>query len=348
VTAVDVTYHEATETARVEAVPLAHLSVETGHLYLDDFADGDQPIARQLEQAAPWLAAAGKRVRKLLGRDTRISTCFLVDDYTPSSLSSTAGEPPKPSEVVDIVTAAADQAGVKIDYLAREAGCAVACERPYSGPRDRSRLADIVAGLIVEEAAIGANGSRPPTTQTGWLSNGRRSPAVSVAMDAPEWEAPQEFGGYRHSVFVDVELWSLDTSHPEPERQYSCSLIAAVWQLLRLGLLRDAGRAVAVPYRFGPGEELPDVWSQLPSITQLTADAAPFAAYQSLSLLPSPLRAAEHAAEVIIDHLQFDELVVKQIEERALHEASPVTLPDNPTRRMSHLFFDEVHVSHID
>jgi hypothetical protein len=345
VTAVDVSYHELTETARVEAVPLAHLSVETGHLYLDDFADGDRLIARQLEQAAPWLEAAGKRIRKRFGRNARISTCFLVDDYTPSS---TVGEPPKPTEVVDIVTAAAEQAGFKIDYLAREAGCAVACERPYSGPRDQSRLADIVAGLIVEEAAIGANGSRPPTAQTGWLSNGQRSPAVTVAMDAPEWEAPQEFGSYRHSVFVDVELWSMDKSRSDPERQYSCALLAAVWQLLRLGLLRDAGRAVAGPYRFGAGEALPDLWSQLPSITQLTAEAAPFAAYQSLSLLPPHYRAAEHAAEVIVDHLQFDEKVLKQTKDRALHESSPVTLPDNPARRLSHLFFDEVHVTHND
>jgi len=345
VTAVDVSYHEATETAQVEAVPFAHLSVEAGHLYLKDFADGDREIARQLEQAAPWLEAAGKRMRRRFGRNTRISTCFLVDDYTPSN---SALDPPKPSEVVEIVTTAAEQAGFKIDYLAREDGCAVACERPYSGPRDQSRLADIVAGLIVEEAAVGANGSRPPTAQTGWLSNGQRSPAVAVAMDAPDWRPPEEFGEFRHSVFVDVELWSLDKSQADPERLYSCSLLAAVWQLLRLGLLRDAGHAVATPYRFEPGEGFPDLWAQLPTVTQLTPNAAPFAAYQTLSLLPPHFRAAEHAAEIIIDHLKFDEAVLKQTAERALGETNPVTLPANPARRMSHFFFDDVHVTHDD
>ena len=274
-TAVDVSYDEVTQTAKVDAVPLGHLSVETGHLYLDDFADGDRKIAQQLEQAAPWLDAANRRIRKRFGRNARISTCFLVDDYTPSS---SALEQPKPSEVVDIVMAAAEQAGFKIDYLAREAGCALACERPYAGPRDQSALADIVAGLIVEEAAVGANGSRPPTAQTGWLSNGERSPAVAVAMDAPDWEPPEEFGKFRHSVFVDIELWSQDNCRLRS--QYSCSLLSSVWQLLRLGLLRNAGKAVAKPYRFGSGEALPDLWSQLPSITQLTPDAAPFAAYE--------------------------------------------------------------------
>lgn len=340
-TAVDVSYQELTQTTRVESVPLGHLSVETGHLYLEDFADGDRKIARQLEQAAPFLDAATKRTRKRFGRNARISTCFLVDDYTPSR---SAQEQPKPSEVVDIVTAAADRAGFRIDYLAREAGCAVAYERPYSGPRDQSALADIVAGLIVEEAAVGANGSRPPSAQTGWLSNGERSPAVSVAMDAPEWEAPEEFGKYRHSVFVDVELWSLDNA----ERQYSCALLSSVWQLLRLGLLRNAGKAVAMPYRFGPGEALPDLWAQLPSITQLTSDPAPFAAYEVFSVLPQHFRAAEHAAEIIIDHLRFDGAVLKQTADRAGDETNPVTLPDNPVGRVSHLFFDDVHVTHND
>ena len=344
-TAVDVSYDEVTRSTKVDAVPLSHLSVETGHLFLDDFAEGDRAIARQFEQAAPWLEAAGKRIHKRFGRNARISTCFLVDDYTPSSPPR---DQPKPSEVVDIVTAAADQAGFRIDYLAREAGCAIACERPHSGPRDQSALADIVAGLIVEEAAVGANGSRPPTAQTGWLSNGERSPAVAVAMDAPDWEPPAEFGGYRHSVFVDIELWSVDKSMPQAERQYSSSLLSAVWQLLRLGLLRNAGKAVAKPYRFGPNEALPDLCSQLPSIIQLTPDAAPFAAYQTLSVLPPHFRTTEHAAEIIIDHLRFDGTVLKQTADRARDETHPVTLPDNPVGRVSHLFFDDVHVTHND
>lgn len=340
-TAVSVSYNEETQSAKVESVPLGHLSVETGHLYLDDFADGDRTIARQLEQAAPWVEAAGKRIHKRFGRNARISTCFLVDDYTPSSSSL---DQPKPSEVVDIVTAAADQAGFRIDYLAREAGCAVAYERPCSGPRDQSALADIVAGLIVEEAAVGANGSRPPTAQTGWLSNGERSPAVSVAMDAPDWEAPEEFGKCRHSVFVDIELWSQDSS----DRQYSCSLLSSVWHLLRLGLLRNAGQAVARPYRFGPGEALPDLWQQLPSITQLTPDAAPFAAYEVFSILPQYYEAAEHAARIIIDHLRFDPAVLKQTADQARDETNPITLPDDPAGRISHLFFDDTYVTHND
>lgn len=45
-------------------------------------------------------------------------------------------------------------------------------------------------------------------------------------MDAPEWEPPEEFGKCRHSVLVDIELWSLDNS----PRHYSCALLSSVWQ----------------------------------------------------------------------------------------------------------------------
>ncbi|GAA2047848.1 SCO2522 family protein [Catenulispora yoronensis] len=341
--AVEVSYQEATETARIEAVPFSHLSVETGHLVLAQFADGDQALIEQLEQAGPWLEASVKRARKRFGRDARISTCFLVDDQTPWDQ---AQERPKPSEVFDLVASAGARVGFAVDYIACESGCATARDRPYAGPHDRSPLADIVAGAIVAEPEAGANGSRPPTGQSGWLSNGRRSPSVSVAMDAPQWEPPAEFGPYRHSVFVDVELWSTEHgSGPDAgrERQYSSSLLTAVWQLLRLGLVRNAGRAVATPYGFGPGEALPDLWSQLPSITRRTPDAAPFTAYLALSLLPARYRASEHAAEVVLDHLRFDEAVLVEAADRARGEAVPVRLPENPAGRISHLFFDDVH-----
>ena len=93
-TAVDVSYDEVTQTAKVDAVPLGHLSVETGHLYLDDFADGDRKIARQLEQAAPWLDAANKRIRSASG-ECPDKHLFLVDDYTPSARRWSSPSPPR-------------------------------------------------------------------------------------------------------------------------------------------------------------------------------------------------------------------------------------------------------------
>lgn len=356
---VEFSYRELSETPHVEPVPLAHLSVQVGQVSPDDFADPGRLIAPRLEQVAPWLQAAGKRVRDRFGRGARISTCLLVDDHSPSL---SAVKAPEPSAAMESLAEIAGAAGVRIDYLARYAGCAVACDRPHPRPRDRHALADIVASLIVPEAAVGANGSRPPTEHTGWLANGQRSPDFRPAMDhSPTWTPPVAFGRERHSVFVDVELWSLDQGpggraagagaetdtatgiQPGSGRQYSLSLLTAVWHLLRLGLLRDAGNAVAVPYRFGPDELVPDLWAQLPSITQLTQDPAPFSAYQALSLLPSQHRDAEHAAGIVLDHVRLDDRVLSLVAERALAEPAPFPIPTAPTARISHLFLDDVY-----
>ena len=62
-----------------------------------------------------------------------------MDDYTPPRSNV---EQPKPSDVVGIVTAAAEQTGFRIDYLAREAGCAIACERRRGGCKLTSEPVD--------------------------------------------------------------------------------------------------------------------------------------------------------------------------------------------------------------
>jgi hypothetical protein len=344
---VDVSYQEATESVRVEGVRLSHLSIEAGHLYVADFADGDRLLREQFRRVVPWMEAAQRRMRQRMGAQARISTCFLVDDYTPSGLE--AGSLPSPDEVISILTGTAEDLGFRIDYLAREAGCASASNAPYATPREQSRLADIVTALVVEEPeALRANGSRPPISETGWLSNGMRSPGPSIAMESPDWHPPEEYGKWRHSVFIDAELWRKEELDATPAgghtRGYSCALLSAVWHLLRLGLLRDEGRAVALPFRFTDGQEYPELWHHLPSILQLTADAAPFAAYETLSVLPRRHWSTELAAEMTIDHLQLNETVVAQVAERAAHEDTPMILPDRAADRMSHHFFNEVHV----
>jgi hypothetical protein len=338
VSAVDVSYSEETESVRIESVRLAHLSIEAGHLYLEDFADGDKALREQLERTAPYVDFYQRRLRKRLGRHARISTCFMVDDYTPSRSSRPT---PPPSEVAEMLTTTARDQGFAIDYLAREAGCVSAAERPYAGVREQSRLAEIVTGQIVEEAAENANGSRPPAVKVGWLSNGRRSPTVTVAMDSPGWQPPEEYGNRRHSVFVDVELWHKDDSGG---RIYSCSMLSTVWQLLRLGLLRDSGKAVAQAYRFTEEEDFPDSWAKLPTVIKLTPDAAPFAAYQAVSVLPPEYHAVETAVEIIIEHLRFDQRVLEETAERARNEPQPLHLPNSPARRLSYVYLDDVHV----
>src|SRR5690606_35636054 len=103
-----------------------------------------------------------------------------------------------------------------------------------------------------------------------------------------------------HSVFVDVELWDERAG----ARTWSCAYLAAVWQLLRLGLLRRDGAPVTVP-RPWP-EVLPQAWDLLPAVVQVNPRAAPFTAYRTFSVLPVGFLSTEHAVRTILSQVLVD------------------------------------------
>lgn len=317
---VSAVFQEAAAGPGVAAIPLSHLSLELGHLYLDDFAGGLPAVTRLLRDVAPWARTVSDSLMSASPATPRISTCFLVDDYF-SPLSP-------PSEVVPMLLQAAETAGLTIDYLVRESACAQAND---------VALAELVAGRLVPDPPPGTNGSRPPTMDTGWLCNGVRSPRpteVGQAMTAPtQWQPPSENGANRHSVFVDVELWSVDAERPGG-RLWSCSFLAAVWQLLRLGLLRTQGQPVVSPRTWSGA--LPANWSDLDPVVQLNPQARPFAAYRTYSVLAPRFLQIEHAVRTILSQVQVEHEVMAQIHKRAAGEEVP--LPREIVDRIGYVF----------
>lgn len=317
----DSIFREAAAEKRVEGIPLAHLSVELGHLYMEDFAAGPDRIRRQFERVAPWAKTAAEVcAASLPGRRARISTCFLVDDYF-TRFSS-------PAEVVPQLIEAARENGVEIDYLARESGCAKA---------DGVPLARLVESRLVSDPPPGTNGSRPPTTTTGWLCNGQRSPAgaATEAMGAASpWAPPVENAANRHSIFADIELWD----EANGERTWSCPFLAAVWQLLRLGLLRHFGEAVATPVPWD-GEQLPEDWDRLPAVVKLNPSAAPFSAYRTMSVLAGRFLHIEHAVRTILSQVAVEPGVAAQLAGRAATEK--LSLPAELADRIEYIFITE-------
>ncbi|MGW0294033.1 SCO2522 family protein [Streptomyces tuirus] len=313
-------FQETTSRPRTQAVPLSHLSLELGHLYREDLGAGPEHLRRHFERVRPWAEAARAAVTvTTAGNSPRISTCFLIDDYF--TRFST------PAEVVPMLLEEADRAGLVVDYLARESGCAVAGRVP---------VAEAVAGRIVEEPLPGSYGVRPPTAQTGWLANGERSPVVRApqAMKrATAWQPPKENAARRHSVFLDIELWD---GGPDGHRTWSCSLLAAVWQLARLGLLRNKGEPVLVP-RPHTAPAFPEDWDDLPPLLRLNPRADPFAAYRTCSVLPSRFLPVEHAVRVILDQVEVDPAALDQAAERSARENASV--PDSVTDRISYVFY---------
>jgi hypothetical protein len=311
-------FREASAQPRIEGVPYAHLSIELGHLYMEDYEAGIDGLREHFRQVAPWAMAAREACAATLGdRRARVSTCFLVDDYFAPFGS--------PREIVPDLLRAADDCGLQIDYLGRESGCADA---------DGVPLAELVEGRLVAEPAPRTTGTRPPVNQTGWLSNGQRSPG-STATEAmgviPRWRPPLESAANRHSIFLDVELWD---ERPDGRRTWSCPYLAAVWQLLRLGMLRDLGKRVAQPGVLDG--DLPEQWADLPALVQLNPTAAAFCAYRTFSVLANRYLPIEHAVRLILGQVAAEDGVASQVLERSMGEK--LTLPAELVERVEYLF----------
>lgn len=308
---------ESSADLKVESLPLSHVSIELGHLYMEDLAGGQATIQKMFAGAAPWVRAA--TAPRAIGCDkssVRSSTCFLIDDYF-SRFSS-------PAEVIPMVMSAAEQEGLRIDYLACESACARTREK---------RPAELVLERLVTEPVPGTTGGRPPLTQTGWLTNGQRSPDTSrgeaMAKRSP-WQPPRESARRRHSIFVDVELWD----EREDRRIWSCPMLAAVWQLIRLGLLREQGRPLMVPQ--DGAAPWPDDWDELPPVTRLNHDAAAFAAYTTLSVLSPRFLPVELAVRTILSQFAGDGAVLAQSQARAARDG--MQLPDELVDRIRYVF----------
>jgi len=315
----DAAFREVAAERRVEAVPLSHLSIELGHLYMEDFVSGPHRVRAQLQRVALWAEAARRtRPSDKSGRRARVSTCFLIDDYF-TRFSS-------PAEVLPMLLDAAEASELRIDYLGRESACAEA---------EGVSPAMLVTGRLTAVPPPGSNGSRPPASEVGWLSNGQRSPADDgrEAMRRTGWAPPVQIDARNHSVFVDVELWS----ERDGRRYWSCAFLAAVWQLMRLGLLRNGTASVVHPRPWTGG--FPDDWDELPAITQLNPSAAPFCAYRAFSVLPSRFLQTEHAVRIILEQVAPITAVTRQIAERSTRDENPVS-PD-VTGRVDYVFFNE-------
>jgi hypothetical protein len=302
---------ESSADLRVESLPLSHVSVELGHLYMEDLADGQTSIQNTFASVAPWVRAVETPRAIGCGRQSvRISTCFLIDDYF-SRFSS-------PAKVIPMVVSAAESEGLRIDYLARESACAQTQD---------SRPADLVLARLVTEPVPGTTGGRPPLTETGWLTNGQRSPNTSrgeAMAKRSTWQPPQESARRRHSIFVDVELWDEREGH----RTWSCPMLAAVWQLVRLGLLRDRGRPVLMPQEWtGP---FPDSWDDMPPITRLNSGATAFSAYTTFSALSPRFLPVELAVRTILSQFAGEASVLTEAETRAARDGMrlPIELVD--------------------
>ena len=115
-----------------------------------------------------------------------------------------------------MVLAAAEREGLEIDYLARESACADA---------DGISPATLTLGSLVTEPVPGATGGRPPLTETGWLTNGQRSPSTLTGRGDDQARVVAAAAGERATTALYLHRRrALD--EPDGRRTWSCPMLA--------------------------------------------------------------------------------------------------------------------------
>lgn len=299
---------------RLEAEPLSQVSIELG--LLDGYVAGShESMASWFSRLVPWVDAARQdaAANARQGR-ARVSTCLLLNDYH-TTMSAPAVLMPK-------LVGTAEAAGLVVDYVGRASALA---EAPVSSP------AQLLVGRLVSEPPPGTLGDRPPLAETGWLTNGLRSSPLPAGQTLPgsSWQPPAQTAAAGHSIFADIELWD----QSGVRERWSMALLTAAWQVLRLGMLRDQGRVIVRPMPWDGS--WPQTWTELPPILQLSARAAPFAAYRTVSVLAGFSMPLAYASRTILEQFAVDEALDRAVTARAADER--LDLPGRLLDRMSHV-----------
>jgi hypothetical protein len=196
------------------------------------------------------------------------SVVFLFDDYHNRPNAKIT-----PADIISQIQESSGKAGLQIDYVGREAACA--------------RLSGHVLNLLKTTGYI------CETPEQGWLLDDTH-PSESPQAMAPEPTTPRRNATRR----LDIEIYD----RPKPNAvSWACPYLASIWQGLRLGVLHDP--AFEQPYILD--DDIPDwkTWHETPPLIQLNPEAAPFAAAETLSILPSGFMEVEAAVEKILGRL---------------------------------------------
>jgi hypothetical protein len=252
----------------------ARVSVETGHFYADVFMQGMGALVSRLhtvrmecDNTVPIF-----NTPRTLDPDTAtalgsgVSYSFLFDDYL-----NRPSKKHHPAAMLGMLRDAALEAGLQLDYIAREA----------------AYLVQAAAALAILQKSPELH--KAPDDDSHWLAQ-LRPEAIQIAMQMAKNEPPQGTPG---RIYMDIELFG--------RKEWACPYLASLWHIHRLG---------GLPGLDFPDPELingdmPDWerWQDVPPLIQLREDAAPFCADTAYSILPNSFLAVESAADRITTRL---------------------------------------------
>ena len=294
----------------------SELSVEVGHFYISDLHKENElghNVERLIHQSMDaGMVAVTPIVKGYCKRDKWVSMTVLIDDYFLPEASKLDGK-----DVADILREYNSRADLDpdlhLDYIVFESALAESVEMMLRNLIRPPRLGD------GSSEGVGQH-------KEAWLSNGQTgrhepSDAHSSALDmALESKRNQKTYSSRskhpHSLSIDVEMYQeRDSSKPK----WACPTLAAWWQLIRLGMLRDCEDAPYYPDR----------------TIVLNQDRSLFAKRTLTALSPKFLE-IEAAVRTILSQVSIPPMWLKE-----LTVGPAVPEQDEHLRRMSHIFVDE-------
>ena len=184
----------------------------------------------------------------------------------------------------------------------------------------------------------GTDGSPPADAGDRLALERRRSPdpSRSSMKRSNAWQPPVETNARRHSVFVDVELWD----EAAGKRVWSCAMLAAVWQLLRLGLLRTtAGCCRAAAAGRAGRDGLPETGTSCRRCSSSSRGPRRSPRTAPSSILDQRFLSVEHAVRVILSQVRQDPEAIASLADRAEREGlRPV---DDVLGRVGYVFMPD-------
>lgn len=293
------------------------LSVEVGHFYISDLhkehqrehVDVERFIHRFMESG---IVAVAPIVQKYIQYGKTVSMTVLIDDYFLPEQSSL-----EPEDLVQILSDYGSRHdlddNLRLDHIVFESALAKSVEKMLKRLMKPPRLGDGSSeGKIHEEERWLSNG------QTGRRQQTIKAPISALGM-ALESEGSEETDSlstrHLHSLSIDVEMYQ---DHDFNKQRYACPTLAAWWQLIRLGMLRDDNDK-----------------SYLPEDTIVLKNRSLFAKRTLTTLNPRFLE-IEAAVRTILSQVSIPSQWLN-----GLRDGRDRPKTDEHLRRISHIFIDE-------
>lgn len=292
----------------------ADISIEIGHFYMSELqsklqASNSTGEVRDFISARmdAGYAAITPIVKRYEAHKKRVSVVVLVDDYF-----WTKGYELSREDIAEYIREYSAQMALPLDFVVFESALAESVDTMFSR---------------IVPFPVDGSGSRQVDSvdRSRWLSNGqagrriaRASSTPRLGISRPEDEQDEIFVEHPrpHSLHIDVEMYADDE---DGVRKWACPLLAAWWQLIRLGMLRDSKGEACCP----------------PDTIAVQKDSILFAK-RTLTVLASDFLEIEAAVRTILSQVSIPRLWQDQ-----LRDGSRIPESDEHLSRIGYIFLPE-------